>query len=396
MTPAPLARPLPTAQTTRGARWLALAGVLTFGLGSTLACSSSHPSGGTGGSAEKDGGADTGAPDGGDDAAMTNGTPGTFNVFDALPQFGIYTSANPADYTPPAGVLMWSYGTVFLTKLDATNQAMIGADLAAKVTFIAQCDNYDRLGGLFFVVEPKGQMPQPTDPRIEIMRLITPFSDFTQGSLATLVYPDADISPYALALADTTHDVWVGLAGGSNPYSGDPCVALDAGADFAQVGFKYTVDFVSTKPLTLAPTVVLTAVSNLSETTAPITGTFTNPGAAVSGHVTVIISGHGSGAGGDEYEFTKDRLSVNGTQVGSFSTEIDCSPYAKSSPDGNPAIFQENTTTNFRNWCPGALVPSHTFPVTLNPGANTVSLGLTPSAVPSGSYYATSINFTSP
>ncbi len=138
-------------------------------------------------------------------------------------------------------------------------------------------------------------------------------------------------------------------------------------------------------------------MSNLSETMVPITGTLTNPGSApLAGNVTVIVSGHGSGAGGDEYESTMDTLDLNGAKVGTFSTAIDCAPYAKYSPDGNPGIFKGNTTNNPRNWCPGAPVPPHTFPVTLNPGTNTVSLVISPSAVPSGSYYATSITFTSP
>jgi hypothetical protein len=339
-------------------------------------------------------------PDGGDDAGgdgggHLNGPPATFNVFDHLPQFGIYATTDPV-YTPPPGVVMWSHGTVFVTQLSAMQQSSIGADLAARITYFAQCDNYDRLGGLFFLLEPKGQAPQPTDPRIEIVRFITPFSDYTQGKLATDVYPDADISPYAQALADTSHDVWIGIAGGSNPYGGDPCVAADASADFSAVGFLYSLDLVSTKPLTLGPSVVLTAIADVSEMTLPITGTFTNPGGQIDGHVTVIVSGHGSAAGGDEYRYTQDTLTVNGQQVGSFSTQIDCASYAKYSPDGNPGIFQGNTTNNPRNWCPGAFVPAHTFPVTLGPGQSTVTLTIKPALLPSGSYYPTSITFSSP
>lgn len=369
--------------------------LFTAALGAALgaACGSSHPSSGSGAG----GGSGGGSSDDAGDGAVINGTPATFNVFDEIPQFGIYTSMNPADYTPPPGILMWSYGTVWLTQLTESQQSEIGADLAARITYIAQCDNYDRLGGLFFVTEPKGQMPATTDPRTEIVRFITPFSDYTEGKLATHVYPLASLAPFAEALADRSHDVWIGIAGGSNPYSGDPCVALDAGADFSEVGFKYTVDFVSTEPLVLAPSVVASVVSNLSETTVPITGTVTNPGAApLDGHLTVIVSGHGSSAGGDEYENTMDTLDVGGAKVGAFSTAINCAPYASASPDGNPGIFQDNTSVNPRNWCPGALVPPHTFPVTLAPGMSTVSLGITPSAVPSGSYYATSITFTSP
>jgi hypothetical protein len=82
--------------------------------------------------------------------------------------------------------------------------------------------------------------------------------------------------------------------------------------------------------------------------------------------------------------------------VGSFSTKIDCASDAKYSPDGNPGIFQANGTTNPRNWCPGALVPTHTYPATLTPGNNGVSLQIKPATVPSGSYYPTSITFSSP
>jgi hypothetical protein len=372
--------------------------LLCVALGVTwgVACGSSPATGSTSSASSGAGGKGTGGNGSGGSVTL-NGAPATFNVFDQIPQFGVYTNMDPANYTPPPGVLMWSYGTVWLTQLTAKQQSEIGSDLAAQITYLAQCDNYDRLGGLFFVTEPKGQAPQPTDPRTEIVRFITPFSDFTQGAHATHVYPLASIAPFAQALADTSRDVWIGIAGGSNPYSGDPCVALDAGADFSQVGFKYTVDFVSTQQLVLAPSVVQSAVSNLSETMVPIVGTLTNPGSApLAGHVTVIVSGHGAGAGGDEYEHTMDTLDVNGTTVGTFSTAVDCAPYAKFSPDGNPGIFQGNKTSNPRNWCPGAPVAPQTFAVTLNPGMNTVSLGISPSAVPSGSYYATSITFTSP
>ena len=59
-------------------------------------------------------------------------------------------------------------------------------------------------------------------------------------------------------------------------------------------------------------------------------------------------------------------------------------------------IFVGNGAGNPRNWCPGALVPSHSFPATLQAGHNTVSFAVSPAAVPSGSYYATSLAFTAP
>lgn len=341
----------------------------------------------------------TPTPDGAVEAGgMQNGTPTTFNVFDHVPQFGVYVGHDPTDYTPPPAWTMWSNGTVWVTQLSATQQSHIGADVAARITYYAQCDNYDRLGGIFLVVEPKGQKPQPTDPRIEIVRFITPFSDYTQGALATHVYPNADISPYAQALADTSHDVWVGIAGGSNPYGTDPCAVVDAGQSFAEVGFLYSLDLVSSTPLTLAPSSTLVAISDVAENSTPIDGGFPDDGGTLTGNVTVLVSGHGSAAGGDEYNYTFDSVTVNGQQVGTFSTMIDCAPFAQFSPDGNPGIFQNNTNGgNPRNWCPGAFVPPHTFKATLGPGGMSgVGLTIAPPAVPSGSYYQTSITFTTP
>jgi hypothetical protein len=185
----------------------------------------------------------------------------------------------------------------------------------------------------FFVVVPQGRMPAATDTRTELARFITPFSDYQRGALATYVFADSDVASYASTLADASQDVWIGIRGGSNPYDGDPCTSTNQTADFS---------------------------------------------------------------GGDEYMNTMDTLSVNGQMIGTFSTKIDCAAYAKASPDGNPGIFQSNNGGNPRNWCPGALVAARTCPVMLNAGMNNVSLGIAPSKLPSGSYYATSISFSTP
>jgi len=324
------------------------------------------------------------------------GVPATFKIFDQIPQFGMYATSNPSNYTPPTGVLMWNYGSFFVAKLSATQQAQIGSDLSARITYHAQCDNYDRLASVFFLLEPKGQAPKTTDPRIELVRFITPFSDYNRGALATHVYPNADIATYATTLADQSRDVWIGIGGGSNPYDGDPCTNAGVAPEFRAIGYKFSLELVSSKPLAGGPATTLTGIYYVPATTIPVTATLDNPGGSVTGHVTVIVSGHGSAAGGDEYRYTQDTVTVNGTQVGAFSTMINCASFASFSPDGNQGIFQNNTGGNPRNWCPGALVPSHTYPVTLTAGANRVSLGISPSDVPSGSYYSTSINFSSP
>jgi hypothetical protein len=352
--------------------------------------------GDAGGNAAGGAAAGAGGSAAGGSAGTGSSTPATFKVFDQIPQFGMYATSNPRNYTPPAGVLMWNYGSFFVAKLTAAQQAQIGSDLAARITYHAQCDNYDRLASVFFILEPKGQAPKTTDPRVELVRFITPFSNYTRGALATHVYLIADISSYASTLADASRDVWIGIGGGSNPYDGDPCTNANVTPEFRAIGYKFSLELVSTRALTAAPATLLAGIYYVPATTIPVTATLDNPGGSLAGRVTVIVSGHGSAAGGAEYRYTQDTVSVNGTQVGTFSTMVNCASFASLSPDGNPGIFQNNTGGNPRNWCPGALVPSRTYPVTLNAGANRVSLGISPSDLPSGSYYSTSITFSSP
>jgi hypothetical protein len=353
--------------------------------------SAGRTSAGTGGTIANTGG--TSARTGG---AGGTASPSTFKVLDQIPQFGIYAESNPKNYSPPEGMLMWSFGTIHIKKLADAERARILSKLALRITYHAQCDNYDRLGSLFFMVKPPGQKPAEGDARIEIVRYITPFSNYTRGELATHVYPEADISAYAGTLADASQDVWLGIVSGANPYDGDPCTNAQVTPEFRQVGYKISVDMVSSGVAASASGITLSAKSYKSETASPVVGTLQNPGSDLSGKVTVIVSGHGSSAGGCEYMHTDGVVRVNDVQVGTFSTQIDCASYARNSPDGNQGIFRNNGTSNPRNWCPGALVAPRTYPVTLKSGANTVTLSIAPAQIPSGSYYATTINFTSP
>jgi len=120
----------------------------------------------------------------------------------------------------------------------------------------------------------------------------------------------------------------------------------------------------------------------------PVVGEAKSP-VSGAGTLTIIISGHGSAQGGDEYRHTNDTVKVDGAEVGKFNTEINCARYEKYSPDGNPGIFRNNKTSNPRNWCPGALVPSHSFPAAIA-DKNKVSIDMSFKGVPDGSYYATS------
>jgi Peptide-N-glycosidase F, C terminal/Peptide-N-glycosidase F, N terminal len=321
-------------------------------------------------------------------ALNAHSAPGNVSLFDQIPQFGIYVTT-PPNYTPPEGVLMFDNGTTFMTRLTPERQAMIGADVAAQVTYHAQCDNYDRLGGLFMVVKPLGVAPSGDEPKVELLRWITPFSNYWQGQYATRVFPAASLAPFAGVLRDRKHDIWIGIKGGSNPYGGDPCSQRGSDADFSAVGFRYSVSLNSTVPATGKRSSVGMPIPVADYTSVPVTGSVTARAGAQATAV-VIVSGHGSASRGNEYKHTEDSLLLNGTAVGSFSTQANCAPYRKYSPDGNPFIFLNNNGSNPRNWCPGALVPSHSFPVRLGQ-TNQFSLDMDDPRVPEGSYYQTSV-----
>lgn len=365
----------------------------SFGPGGTSA-----PGGGAGVQFRSSGGA-SGAMGGG---AGETGAAGidparTVSLFRLLPQYGLFATSEPS-YTPPPGVLMWSFGTVFLRKLTLEEQAKLGGDLAARITYHGHCDNYDRLGALFALRLPPGGVPQPTDPRWELARWVTPFSSQDRGDLATYVFPLADLSAHARVLADPSFDVWIGLAGGSNAQEGDACTGGSLAPEARSVGFSYSIDFVSSAPLSASTNVGATVMRGAAAaaTASPIALTLANPGAPVTGKLSVIISGHGADAGGVEYRYTQDLVALNGTALGDFVTKIDCAPYQRYSPDGNPALFRNNTTLNPRNWCPGALVPVHTFLATLRAGDNTLTIDMIPVDVPAGSSYSVSATFTAP
>jgi hypothetical protein len=111
------------------------------------------------------------------------------------------------------------------------------------------------------VCGPPGQAPVEKDPRVEIVRYITPFSDYNRGELATYVFADADVSAYAGTLADAGKDVWIGIASGANPYDGDPCTDAQVTPEFRQVGYKFSVEIVSSGTLNPGSNTVTLSVS---------------------------------------------------------------------------------------------------------------------------------------
>ncbi|PWK83835.1 hypothetical protein C8D88_110291 [Lentzea atacamensis] len=163
-------------------------------------------------------------------------------------------------------MLTWNRGTEFARKRTDAEKALIGDDL--RVSYHAQCDNYDRIGTVFCVAVPKGATPTAATPRVTLQDFITPFSSYRRGGEANYTFLDADLGPYAGALADPGKDVYLGIGGGSNPYRGDPCDSHpEVTPEFRAIGFKYSMSLVSTVALTARDHDVAGMISGVRETT---------------------------------------------------------------------------------------------------------------------------------
>ncbi|GAA4425172.1 discoidin domain-containing protein [Actinokineospora soli] len=299
--------------------------------------------------------------------------PGTVALFDRVPMFGMYSWEQP-DYTPPPGVLMWNRGTEYARKLSDLEKSRIGADAELRITYHAQCDNYDRIGTTFMISVPRGQTPTAETPRTTLRDFITPFSNYWQGAKATYQFPAAPIGVFAKALADPDRDTWIGIGGGSNPRPDDACQSRSVEPAFRKIGFKYSLSVVSSAPVAPGDRDVVSLMAGSEQKTNAITAG-PAPVGAQQGVLAVTIAGYGSDDGGEEYSSTTVAVKVNDKAVGSFSTGVDCAAFEQHSPDGNVGIFRNNLTTNPRSWCPGDLVRMWTAPVdSLGTGPVTVKL----------------------
>jgi len=372
------------------------------------------------------------------------------NVLPLSPQFGIYASSEPANYTPPSGVvvLLGNQTWYTLTKLSAAQKQNLGSDLKAEVNYSGGCDSYDRIESVVYLTKSPGVQPTTADlpSAIEMARFMSPFNYYDQ-SAPTYVYPLMNVSAYAPFLTSTTEDVWVGIAGGSNPTfppsegyqlcwnssnqpsTNIPLTTFPSNVTEAQapyVGFSFGLNFVSSQPAG-TPASNTAVIATLSAPTVPssgptlsIAGTLNVPSpgggaTTVTGTLNVIVSSHGTDS---EYGFnTGNTLLVNGAQVGSsFSTQADCAVFANSSINPLNTSLEGNTTgsspSNPRNWCPATPVrttaanpgtpnPTTTDPgtpiqaqafsnVTLNVGTNTVVLNMGPFNTQFGGAYSAS------
>jgi len=250
------------------------------------------------------------------------------------------------------------------------------------------CDNYDRIGGVHIALVPKGlasyTMGDPLVKRFEVGRYITPFMNKNVSPTQVPYTYDVDnlYAVFSNTALRTAYDIWVELDVFGVPYAANTQVAGCASRNDVFAG---TLAFVTSNDPTvnnnfntILPMLDSSPLNNYNNTDVAgetvrlvnfnLTQTAANP------KFFIVSTPHGAGTNGEEYVRRQNFVSLDNTQVLTFTPGgKSCEPYRMYNTQGNgiygttPKSFAWWTSWN--NWCPGDSVPIRTFSVpTLSAG----------------------------
>ena len=245
--------------------------------------------------------------------------------------------------------------------------------LRADVKIGALCDNYDRIGGLFISLVPKGEaVTSEKKEMIEVGRFITPFMNKN--------YQPTEV-PYSFDLKHLIglfksedireeYDIWMELHVFGVPYAAN--TEVKGCADRTDV-FEGTLDLVSEDAeydrgeffiKSLATNIDFNnynATDVAGKTTRIIN--FTLNEAVKETKLHLITSNHGANAGGEEYVRRQHYVYFDGKQVLTYKPGgKSCEPFRKYNTQGNGIYGNKPMTeaqwASFNNWCPGDVIPN--------------------------------------
>lgn len=251
------------------------------------------------------------------------------------------------------------------------------------VTIGALCDNYDRIGGVHIALVPKGQasytMSDPLVKRFEVGRYITPFMNKNVSPTQVPYTYDVDnlYAVFSNTALRTAYDIWVELDVFGVPYAANTQVAGCANRNDVFAG---TLTFVTSNDPTvnnnfntILPMLDSSPLNNYNNTDVAgetvrlvnfnLTQTAANP------KFFIVSTPHGAGTNGEEYVRRQNFVSLDNTQVLTFTPGgKSCEPYRMYNTQGNGIYGSSPKSfawwTSWNNWCPGDSVPIRTFSLT--------------------------------
>ncbi len=268
--------------------------------------------------------------------------------------------------------------------------------LKVEVKLGALCDNYDRIGGVFVSLVPKGEEITSSNKQlIEIGRFITPFMN--KNKQPTEVPYSFDLK-HLLGLFKssdirTEYDIWMELHVFGVPYAANTQVAGCANRNDV---FEGTLDLVSssdgydTGEFFIKPLAAMMNFNNYNATdvagttTRIITFTLDTPISEAGLHL--ITSNHGANENGEEYVRRQHYVYFDDNQVLTYKPGgKSCEPYRQYNTQGNgiygSSVKSESWWTSWNNWCPGDVIPNRVIQLgDLEAGQHTFKIEV-PSAV---------------
>ena len=288
--------------------------------------------------------------------------------------------AATVDEPVPEGIVRHS-NALYATKLADDDLASIQNTLNMRVYIGALCDNYDRIGGVFLSLVPKGSdtyVPAEVT-RYEIARFITPFMNMNKKP---------DIVPYAFDLANLVplitdpaiqaeYDLWFELSVFGVPYAANTEVAgcdgrsdvflgallLDSDSTTEAQAFDFTT-----------PLATYESLNNYQENATDELGftrktiDFSLDDATSETQLVLITSNHGANQGGEEYSRREHYVGIDDTLVHQYKPGREsCEPFRMYNTQGNgiygPSPKTDAQWQSFSNWCPGDIIDTRIIPL---------------------------------
>lgn len=322
------------------------------------------------------------------------------NVFSQIVFYDGY-AANVSNPVPANTIRLANYR--YAKKLTDAELNSFQNKITMNVTIGALCDNYDRIGGVHLALVPKNQatytLSDTEVKRIEIGRYITPFmnKNISPTSVPYTYNVDNLYSVFSNIDLRNTYDMYVELDVFGVPYAANTQVAGCSGRNDVFAG---TLDFVTsndpaitTSYNNLLPLLDSNELNNYNNTdqagqTVRLVNFSLNQ-STDNAKFFVVTTPHGAGAGGEEYVRRQNFISLDNSQVLTFTPGgKSCEPYRQYNTQGN-GIYQnvpqsQSWWTAWNNWCPGDSVPIRSFTATsLSAGTHTIKYEV-PAAVFNG------------
>ncbi|WP_448607413.1 peptide-N-glycosidase F-related protein [Paenimyroides ceti] len=306
--------------------------------------------------------------------------------------------ATPSTLPTPEGIVRID-NSRYAKKLSDQEMDGLLKTFEVQVKIGALCDNYDRIGGVFVSLVPKGQPVTSADKQtIEVGRFITPFMN--KNKMPDEVPYQFELHHLLGLFKDQAirqeYDIWFELYVFGVPYAANTQVAGCAGRNDV---FEGTLILNSSNTgydrgqFFIKPLANNINFNNYNATDVPGTTTriinFELDNPISEGALHLITSNHGANAGGEEYVRRQHYVYFDDQEVLTYKPGgKSCEPYRYYNTQGNMIYGTSPKTeaqwTSWNNWCPGDVIPNRIIDLgDVDAGSHTFKINV-PAAVFTG------------